>query len=209
VIESTAGASIETPIELLHLTTSDAAVVAFHTRNAIVAMPGSSATVIETFLHEAATVYWSQPVTEIRVGAGATLRHYKDQNEGSKAFHTAATDVRVCENGRYENFVLTTGAAVAQRISVVLDGRGLCSLDSAYLARGRHMPQRRRSSMPSRRRPAPGLQACSTSRRARSSGPHRRGKGHRRPTAINQQTILLSDRAEIDAKPEPRFMPTT
>jgi Fe-S cluster assembly protein SufD len=100
---------------------------------------GSSAVVIETFLHDGATVYWAQPMTEIRVGPGATLRHYKDQNEGAKAFHTATTDVRVAEKGRYENFVLTTGAVLSRNeIAVVLDGRGAsCRLDSAYLARGR------------------------------------------------------------------------
>jgi Fe-S cluster assembly protein SufD len=120
-----ADASVETPVELLHLTSSHAAAVAYHTRNAIVAEAGSSATVIETFLHDAATVYWSQPVTAIRVGTGATLRHYKDQDEGSKAFHTAATDVHISENGRYESFVLTTGAALSRNeIAVVVEGRG-------------------------------------------------------------------------------------
>ena len=114
VIELAANASIEMPIEMLHLTTPGAAAAAYHMHNAIIAGPGSSATVIETFLHEAETVYWSQPVTEVRVGAGATLRHYKDQNEGLKAFHTATTDVRVAEKGRYENFVLTTGAVLSR-----------------------------------------------------------------------------------------------
>src|SRR5262249_8108227 len=130
---------VETTIELLHLSTPSAAPSAHHTRNAIVVGRGASATILEIFLHEAATVYWSQPVTEVRVGAGAVLRHYKDQNEGSKAFHTAANQVRVSENGRYESFVLTTGAALSRNeIAVVLDGPGAtCGLDSAYLARGR------------------------------------------------------------------------
>src|SRR5262249_52736665 len=121
------------------LTTAGAMASAYHTRNAIIVSDGGSALVIETFLHDAGTVYWAQPVTQIRVGPNAVLRHYKDQDEGPKAFHTAATDVRIAEGGRYESFVLTTGAALSRNeIAVVLDGRGAaCRLDSAYLARGR------------------------------------------------------------------------
>ena len=208
LIELTAGASIETPVELLHLTTSGAAVEAYHTRNAIVAMTGSSATVIETFLHDAATVYWTQPVTEIRVGAGATLRHYKSQNEGSKAFHTAATDVRVSENGRYENFVLTTGAALSRNeISVVLDGRGAsCSLDSAYLARGRQHADNTTSIIHAKPQTTSAeVYKGVLDEQARAVFQGRivvekdaqKADGHQ----LNK-TILLSDRAEIDTKPE-------
>ena len=208
VITLAAGVSIEAPVELLHLTTPAAAAVAYHTRNAIIAEPGSSATVIETFVHDAATVYWSQPVTEIRVGPGATLRHYKDQNESIKAFHTAATDVRVSENGRYENFVLTTGAALSRNeIAVVLDGRGAsCRLDSGYLARGRQHADNTTSIIHAK----PQTTSAEVYKgvlddRARAVFQGRivvekdaqKADGHQ----LNK-TILLSDRAEIDTKPE-------
>ena len=208
VIDLAADASIETPIELMHLTTPGAVAAAYHTRNAIVAGPGSSATVIETFLHDAATVYWSQPVTEVRVGPGATLRHYKDQDESAKAFHTAATDVRVSENGRYENFVLTTGAALSRNeIAVVLDGRGAsCRLDSGYLVR--------------RRQHADNTTAIIHAKPQTTSAEVYKGVLDDQARAVFQgrivvekdaqkadghqlnKTILLSDRAEIDTKPE-------
>ncbi len=208
VIELTADASIETPVELLHLTTSGAAAVAYHTRNAIVAEAGGSATVIETFLHDAATVYWSQPVTEVRVGAGATLRHYKDQNEGSKAFHTAATDVRVAENGRYENFVLSTGAALSRNeIAVVLDGPGAsCRLDSGYLARGRQHADNTTAIIHAKPQTTSAevyKGVLDDQARAVFQGrivvekDAQKADGHQ----LNK-TILLSDRAEIDTKPE-------
>src|SRR5262245_40456576 len=125
VIELEAGTAVETPIELLHLTTPGAAAVAYHTRNAIIVQPGSTATVIETFRHDAETLYWSQPLTTVSVSPDAVLRHYKDQNEGLKAFHTAVTSVLVDDGGRYENFVLTTGAGLSRNeIAVTLDGPG-------------------------------------------------------------------------------------
>jgi Fe-S cluster assembly protein SufD len=208
VIESAAGADIETPVELLHLTTPGAATLAYHTRNAIIAEAGSSATVIETFLHDAATVYWSQPVTEVRVGPGATLRHYKDQNEGSGAFHTAATDVCVSENGRYENFVLTTGAALSRNeIAVILDGRGAsCRLDSGYLARGRQHADNTTAIIHAKPQTTSAevyKGVLDDQARAVFQGrivvekDAQKADGHQ----LNK-TILLSDRAEIDTKPE-------
>jgi Fe-S cluster assembly protein SufD len=208
VIEVEAGASIETPVELLHLTRAGAATVAYHTRNAIVAGAASSATVIETFLHDTATVYWSQPVTRIRVDAGATLRHYKDQNEGLKAFHTAATAVRISENGRYESFVLTTGAALSRNeIAVVLEGRGAaCRLDSGYLARGRQHVDNTTAIMHAKPQTTSAeVYKGVLDEQARAVFQGRivvekdaqKTDGHQ----LNK-TILLSDRAEIDTKPE-------
>jgi Fe-S cluster assembly protein SufD len=208
VIDLAANASIETPIELLHLTTPGAVASAYHMRNAIIAGPGSSATLIETFQHDGTTVYWSQPVTEVRVGAGATLRHYKDQNEGPKAFHTAATDVRVSENGRYENFVLTTGAALSRsEIAVVLDGRGAsCRLDSAYLVRGRQHADNTTAIIHAKPQTTSAevyKGVLDDQARAVFQGrivvekDAQKADGHQ----LNK-TILLSDRAEIDTKPE-------
>jgi Fe-S cluster assembly protein SufD len=208
IIEIAGGANVEEPIELLHLTTPGATAAAYHTRNAIIVQTGSSAAVIETFLHDAATVYWAQPVTEIRVGPGATLRHYKDQNEGAKAFHTATTDVRVFEKGRYENFVLTTGAVLSRNeIAVILDGPGAsCRLDSGYLVRGRQHTDSTTSIIHAK----PQTSSVEVYKgvlddQARGVFQGRivvekdaqKSDGHQ----LNK-TILLSDRAEIDTKPE-------
>jgi Fe-S cluster assembly protein SufD len=208
IIEIAGGANVEEPIELLHLTTPGATAAAYHTRNAIIVQTGSSAAVIETFLHDGATVYWAQPVTEIRVGPGATLRHYKDQNEGAKAFHTATTDVRVAEKGRYENFVLTTGAVLSRNeITVVLDGRGAaCRLDSAYLARGRQHADNTTAIIHAKpQTTSVEVYKGVLDQQARGVFQGRivvekdaqKADGHQ----LNK-TILLSDRAEIDTKPE-------
>jgi Fe-S cluster assembly protein SufD len=147
-------------------------------------------------------------VTEIRVGSGATLRHYKDQNEGAKAFHTATTDVRVAEKGRYENFVLTTGAVLSRNeITVVLDGRGaVCRLDSAYLARGRQHADNTTAIIHAKPQTTSAeVYKGVLDEHARAVFQGRivvekdaqKADGHQ----LNK-TILLSDRAEIDTKPE-------
>jgi len=208
VIAVAAGAATEAPLELLHLTTKDATARAYHTRNAIIAEPGAAATIIETFRHEAATLYWSQPVTDIRVGSGATLRHYRDQSEGPKAFHTAATTIRVADGGRYETFLLTTGAALSRNeIAVTLDGPGAsCRLDSGYLARGRQHVDNTTSIIHAKPHTASAevyKGVLDDQARAVFQGrivvekDAQKADGHQ----LNK-TILLSDRAEIDTKPE-------
>jgi len=203
-----AGAAIEVAVEVLHLTTAGATPTAYHARNAIVMEPGASATIIETFRHEATTLYWSQPVTDVRVGPGATLRHYKDQNEGPKAFHTASTSVRIADDGRYENFVLTTGAGLSRNeIAVTLDGHGAsCRLDSGYLVRGRQHADNTttiRHAKPHTTSAEVYKGVLDDQARAVFQGrivvekDAQKADGHQ----LNK-TILLSDRAEIDTKPE-------
>src|SRR5690606_1435106 len=114
--------------------------LAYHPRNIIVAGAGSRATVVEVHAPAAAdAIYWTQPVTDVVVDAGAELRHYKCQQEGGKAYHVAATTVRIAEDGRYDSFALAAGAALARNeITVSLDGPGAsCRLAGGYLGRAR------------------------------------------------------------------------
>ena len=112
------------------------------------------------------------PVTEIRVGSGAhaaPLQGSERRRQGVS--HGDDRCPLRPERRRYENFVLTAGAVLSRNeIAVVsMAGEGAaCRLDGAYLAAAGSMPTTRpRSSMPSRRRPAPrSTRACSTIRRA-------------------------------------------
>jgi Fe-S cluster assembly protein SufD len=208
VIRVAAHAAFDKPIEVVHVMTSDGAAVAAHSRNIVIAGQNSSAVIVDSFVGDGTSIYWSQPVTEIRVGPGATVRHYREQNEGTKAYHTAATNVRVAANGRYDSFLLTTGAALSRNeIIVVLDGpRAACRLDSGYLMRGRQHVDNTTEIVHAK----PHTTSVEVykgvlddqsrgvfqgrivvARDAQKSDGHQLSK-----------TILLSDRAEIDTKPE-------
>ncbi len=208
VIRLAADASIAAPIEIVHVVAATDAAVAIHSRNLVIAEANSSAVVVDSFIGDAGSVYWSQPVTDIRVGAGATLRHYRDQNEGAKAYHTAATTVHVVENGRYDSFLLTTGAALSRNeIAVTLDGPGAsCRLDSGYLARGRqHVDNTTEIVHAKPHTTSAEVYKGVLDDQARGVFQGRivvakdaqKADGHQ----LNK-TILLSDRAEIDTKPE-------
>ena len=208
VVRIAADAIIDAPIEIVHIVSPGDVAVAIHSRNFVVAEPKSFAVIVDRFIGDSGSVYWSQPITDIRVGAGAILRHYRDQNEGAKAYHTAATSVRVAEDGRYDSFVLTTGAALSRNeIAVTLDGPGAsCRLDSGYLARGRQHVDNTTEIVHAR----PHTTSAEVYKgvlddQARGVFQGRivvakdaqKADGHQ----LNK-TILLSDRAEIDTKPE-------
>jgi Fe-S cluster assembly protein SufD len=208
VVRIAAGAVVETPIEIVHAVSPADTAVAIHSRNVVVAGPNSSAAIVDSFVGDASSIYWSQPVTDIRVGAGAVLRHYRDQNEGAKAYHTSATCVRVAESGRYDSFLLTTGAALSRsEIAVTLDGPGAsCRLDSGYLARGRQHVDNTTEIVHAK----PHTTSAEVYKGVLDDQAHgvfqgrivvakdaQKADGHQ----LNK-TILLSDRAEIDTKPE-------
>ena len=109
---------------------------AWHPRNLIVLGRDAAATVVER--HAGRGSYLANGVTEIALAAGAGLAHYKLQDEAAAAFHIAATEVRAEAGASYENFSLMAGGAVARnRIAVELAAPGAsCRLNGVYLGRG-------------------------------------------------------------------------
>jgi Fe-S cluster assembly protein SufD len=201
-------ATIQEPVEIVHATTRTDAAVVTHGRNFVVLGQNSSATIIESFVGDGASVYWLQAVTDIRVGPGASLRHYRDQNEGTKSYHTAERNVRVADAGRYDSFLLMTGAALARdEMVVTLDGPGAsCRLDGGYLARGRqHVDNTTEIVHAKPHTTSAEVYKGVLDDQARGvfqgrivvSKDAQKSDGHQ----LNK-TILLSDRAEIDTKPE-------
>jgi Fe-S cluster assembly protein SufD len=208
VIRLAANAVIEAPIEIIHVVSPTDTAVAIHSRNVVIAEANSSAVIVDSFIGDVGSLYWSQPATDVRIGAGATLRHYRNQNEGAKAYHTAATAVSVADNGRYDSFLLTTGAALSRNeIAVTLDGPGAsCRLDSGYLARGRqHVDNTTEIIHAKPHTTSAEVYKGVLDDQARGVFQGRivvakdaqKADGHQ----LNK-TILLSDRAEIDTKPE-------
>lgn len=131
-------AAIEKPIHLLSLGGQAVDPVAFHPRFLIDAGAGSRATILESHIGLGGETYFSNTVTEIGLGQGAMLQHYKLQNEQQNAAHIAAAEVRLSEGSVYENFVLTLGAALSRNeIHVEIMGpHAECRLLGGYLLNG-------------------------------------------------------------------------
>lgn len=88
------GAVVEEPIHLLFVSTAQDPPVAAHPRNLVVLEEGSQATLIESYAGLDRGPYFTNAVTEIHVGPGASLDHYKMQREADAGFHVADMAVR-------------------------------------------------------------------------------------------------------------------
>ncbi len=132
-------AVLERPLELLFVALPAAEPVAYHPRGLIIAEAGSRATILEQHVGRGQGPYLANMASEILIEEGAALRHYKLMAEGDQAFHIAMAHVRVTARGRYESFVLADGGRLARNeIRVRLDGPGAaCALDGAYMGRAR------------------------------------------------------------------------
>jgi Fe-S cluster assembly protein SufD len=121
VIHATAAA--KKLVHIISIAAADAEPTALHPRVTVTAEPGSALTLVESHVGLAGQTYFSNPVTSITVGEGATVRRYVGVDENSDAFHLATTLVKVAGRGTFEGFHLGLGGAlVRQEIRVVMTG---------------------------------------------------------------------------------------
>ena len=129
------GAALDKPLHLVSIGRADDDALSFHPRHLIVAGAGSVATIVES--HVGSGAYFSNSVSDVIVGEGAVLNHYKLQNEGPEAFHLAANLVQLADRAVYDGFVLQTGAKLARNeVRSLLGAHVECRLNGAYLGRG-------------------------------------------------------------------------
>jgi Fe-S cluster assembly protein SufD len=202
------GVSIPLPIEVVYVGAAGAEPVSFHPRNLIVLEPGSKATIVEHHVGLGGGGYFSNSATEILLQEGAELHHYKVQEDGAEAVHIATLHARMERDAAYDGFTLTTGARLSRNEAALqLAGPGAeCHLNGAYLMRGRqhcdntsvidHLMPRTTS-----REVFKGV--IDDHARAVFQGrivvhpDAQQSNGHQLSKAL-----LLSDLAEVDAKPE-------
>jgi Fe-S cluster assembly protein SufD len=86
-------------------------------------------------------IYFTNAVTEIIVGAGAHVDHYKVQREGNKAFHQATMQVQLGRAANFSSHAVTQGGQwVRNEINAVFDGEGgECTLNGLYQASGQQL----------------------------------------------------------------------
>lgn len=109
---------------------------AFHPRHRITLGAGARLTVIE--INKGEGVYWHNPVTDIVVGEGATLSHFRLQAESTEAFHLATMRAEIAGNGAYEAFTAVMGAKIsrAEFHAALTGAQAHTHLNAAQLLRG-------------------------------------------------------------------------
>ncbi|MGH9366233.1 MAG: Fe-S cluster assembly protein SufD [Thermoanaerobaculia bacterium] len=136
LIEIAPGAVVERPIEILFDSADGSEPAVSHTRCLIVAGEASQATVVERYAGRG--VYLQNAVTEIHVGDGAILSHYKLQQEDTAAFHVQTVAARQGRASRFTSHNIALGAALARtdiRVELAAEGSE-CELNGLFLGAG-------------------------------------------------------------------------
>ncbi len=126
------GVTVDRPIELVFLSTAAGGLS--QPRSLVVAGRGSRAVVVEGHA-AAAGAHLANIVTEVSVGAGARLEHVKMIHPSPSAAHVATASVVVGRDGSYGSHSIAAGARFARNtLNVLLDGEGAeCDLNGLYL----------------------------------------------------------------------------
>lgn len=198
-----AGNSVDNPVEVV-MTGHDGAF--FVPRTAFRLGEGAQFTLIEH--HKGDGRFWNNRLTQVIVGKGATMRHYRIQDYSTDAVYTQNLSVKIEAGGTYEACTLGMGCHLRRnQIHAVLAGEGAsCNLFGINLLRG---DQHGDTTITVEH----AVPNCTSRQEMRSIVADRahgvfQGKILVRPDAIKtdgyqmSRALLMSEGAEMDTKPE-------
>jgi Fe-S cluster assembly protein SufD len=204
-IEIPAGINLEKPLHILHISTHNEALA--NTRSLIGLNVNASAKIIETFVGLPGASYLTAAVTEIRLGENGSLDHYKLQVETDKAYHFGGVYVKQEKSSRFTQNNLSFGGLLARNeIHAELAIAAECEMNGLFLAKGRqhvdnHTLIQHTEPHGISRETYRGVLAD----RARGVFQGRivvHPQAQKTSAEMNNRNLLLSDDAEIDAKPQ-------
>ncbi len=207
-VEIPFGTVVETPIHLLFVSNPGDPPVVAHPRNLIVAGENSQFSIIEHYVSLNGGVYFNNVVTEIVAAENAVVDHCKVIRESDEAYHIATLQVYQHRVSSLSSQTICLGGALVRNdINPVLDGEGAyCDLEGLYMLAGKqhadnHLRVEHRTPHTSSREFFRGILDD------RSHGVFC-GRIIVRPGAQKtdakqtNKNMLLSDRAQIDSKPQ-------
>ena len=113
-----------------------------HPRTLILAGRNANITVVESYTGPEGPRYFTNAVTEIVLGEGARVDHYRLLDENPAAFHVGTTRVHQERDSSFSSSSFALGTALARNdFAVTLDGPGaFCSLNGLYYTgQGQHI----------------------------------------------------------------------
>lgn len=134
------GVTFERPIEILYLVQAGSRKLAIVPRALIVAGKNSRATLIERYAAlESTDTYFTNAVTEVSLGQGAVLDHYKVQQESLHAYHMASMQAVLAPAANFStHYVALGGSLVRNEVRVRFDGPGgEATVNGLYLGAGK------------------------------------------------------------------------
>jgi Fe-S cluster assembly protein SufD len=207
VVRISREAVVDAPIHLVYVTTAKSVGRQVNPRALIVAERFSKATVIESYVGVDA-VYFTNAVTEVVLEDGATLAHYKLQQESKTAHHVGTVETTQGRDSHYVSFSFATGSALSRtNIYTALDGDGCgATLNGLFMLDGTQHGDHQTRIEHSR----PNCFSREIYKGILDGSSHGvfNGKVYVHPIAQKtdgkqtNNTLLLSDKAQIDTKPQ-------
>jgi Fe-S cluster assembly protein SufD len=126
------------PVHLLFLTEGTGGAWLIQPRNLIIAGAGARVSLVETYAHLDGGGYFTNAVSEIVLGPDAEMEHDRLQQEAEDAFHVGTVHVRQHARSRYTaNGISLGGAIVRNTVTSVLAESGAdCTLNGLSLGTG-------------------------------------------------------------------------
>jgi Fe-S cluster assembly protein SufD len=116
---------VDQPLQIVFVNTGGAEPVVSHTRALFVIGDGAQVSLVEQYVGDGTSPYWTNVVTEWVIGENAVVDAYRIQRERTDAFHTATTWSTQGRSSVYSvvNFAFG-GGLTRHHITAVLDGEG-------------------------------------------------------------------------------------
>jgi Fe-S cluster assembly protein SufD len=129
------GKIVEDPIHIIFLTHSGNEKIITQPRNLFVAGKNSQVTIIEHFISNDDSVYFTNSVTEIVAGENANVDHIKLQEESKKAFHIARMEVDQERSSNFSSHLISVGAEISRNDfnARFNDDGGECMLNGLFM----------------------------------------------------------------------------
>ena len=105
---------VEQPIEVVYLNSGDDDASLIQPRNLMVLEAGARAVLVERFIGSGEARYFNNNLTEIALRTGATLTHYRVQDETPNAWHLSSLYLTQAQQSCYHGTTLAFGGAWAR-----------------------------------------------------------------------------------------------
>jgi Fe-S cluster assembly protein SufD len=129
---------VDHAVQILFLSTVTAVPAVAHPRALVLAGRNSQVKIVETFAALGASRGFTNAVTEVVVGPGAVVDHYRLQRDSETAFHVGHTQFQLGRSSTSSSHALSFGGLIARHdaVAVLADEGADCTLNGLYLADG-------------------------------------------------------------------------
>jgi Fe-S cluster assembly protein SufD len=125
VLDLAAGTTPDQPIYIVHQWSDAATQVMSNPRVVVRAGPNSRCVLIEHFVGATSGECFTNAVCDIEIAAGASVEHYRIQQEPARSFHIGHVNVRLQQDSRYASHDIALGASLARlNLATTLQGPG-------------------------------------------------------------------------------------